>query len=361
MFAGRYHDGRTAATHAVTVTAAADGLEIAGEGGVRAFWRRQDIVVRSRGVREWRLGLSTDPDARLALPRGTEADAALQGLAVGARDALNGWVVVGSLVGAGAVLTGLLFFAIPAAAGPLARATPVAVEQRFGESMEAQIRVLMRPCRGPAADAARAAVAPLAARLAGVAGAEVPVEVDFVRAADPNAFALPGGQVMVTSGLLAALDSPDAFTGVLAHEIGHVQARDGMVALYRNAGLGILLELVTGGTGLAQQVVAVGGQLAELRYTRGQEERADEAAIAMMRASGYDPAGLADAFQSLKEAIGEGDDARTEGRGFAPPEWLLSHPDLDSRIARARAAATPATAVTLTDVEWAAVRGACSR
>ncbi len=355
---GRYHDGVTAAAHAVEVTVAADGLQIAGA-GVDVFWRRQDIEVRAPSRTEWRLGSGAAPDARLMVAKSVETNAALGTLGVGKGDALRGWVLVGGLTAIGAAIVALAFIAIPMAAEPLARMTPASVESRFGDNITAQVRLVMRPCSGPNAAAARQALAPLVERLAAAADPAFPVSVDFVRTSAPNAFALPGGQVMITRGLLEALESPDALAGVLAHEIGHVKARDGMVALYRNAGLGILLELVTGGSGVAQQMVAVGGQLAELRYTRRQEDRADVMAIAMLRQAGHDPAGLAMAFESLKAAGDEDEALESRGKRLRLPEWLLSHPDLDRRIAQARAAATPARDITLSPAAWAVVRVAC--
>lgn len=359
MLRGRYHDGETATEHLVEVSPKHDGLEITGA-SVRAFWRRQEIVVRERRGDDWRLGVEAAPDARLVLSKSAEVDAALRDLGVGKGDALKGWVLVGGLFGVAATLALLMFVAIPLAAEPLARMTPPHVERQFGDNITAQVRVIMRACPGPRGDAARAAIKPLTDRLIAAAAPEFPVSVDFVRASAPNAFALPGGQVMVTSGLLETLDSPDELAGVLAHEIGHVKARDGMVAMYRNAGLGILLEVVTGGSGVAQQVVTLGGQLAEMRYTRRQEERADETAITMLRAAGHDPAGLADAFAALKGEVGAKREKDPVASRINIPEWFASHPDLDRRIARARAAATPATATTLTPESWAIVRAACT-
>lgn len=354
---GRFHDGETATEHLVEVTPGADGLDIVGA-GVRVFWRRQDMHVIDRGGGHWRLGVSTAPDARLVLAKSAEVDAALRSLGVVSRDALRGGMLVGGLIAAGLALAALVFVAIPLAAEPLARLTPHEVETRLGDNVGKQVNVFMRPC--PAAAAADNALAPLLQQLETAASPGFEVKVTFVRTKAPNAFAMPGGRVMVTSGLLETLDDPEELAAVLAHEIGHVKARDGMVALYRNAGLGILLEIVTGGSGVAQQVVLLGGQLAEMRYTRGQEERADVSAIATMRASGYDPAALARAFEALK--VWKSEEERpgpSRLRDLDIPEWLQSHPGIDRRIARARAAATPATNVTLSPEAWEIVKRAC--
>jgi Zn-dependent protease with chaperone function len=352
---GRFHDGETATEHLVEVTPTDDGLEIAG-GAVRTFWRKQDLVLIDKSGDDWRIGVASAPDARLVLAKTQDVEAALRALDLIQRDALRFGRFVGGLVAVGVVVALLVFVAIPLAAEPLARMTPRTLERQMGDNLARQVNVFMRPC--PAAGAADAALAPLLERLVDAADPGFDVHVTFVRTEMPNAFAMPGGRIMVTSGLLETLDAPDELAAVLAHEIGHVQARDSMVALYRNAGLGILLELVTGGSGVAQQIVLLSGQLAELRYTRGQEERADVSAIATLRAAGHDPAALARAFESLKKKARA--ERSPESRRLKVPEWLGSHPDIDRRIARSKAAAGPATAVALDADAWGVVRRACT-
>ena len=360
---GRFHDGETATEHLVEVTFTDDGIEIAGA-GVRAFWRRQDVTVLDRRG-PWRLGMTTAPDARLKLDKSADADGALQRLGIvdSRRDAVRASALVGALVAVGAFFAALVFVIIPMAAEPLARMTSRQVEERLGENLSRQINVVMRPCEGAAATDANTAIAPLVARLQKAADPGFDVAVTFVRDRTPNAMAMPGGRVMVTSGLLNIVDDPEALAAVLAHEIGHVKARDGMVALYRNAGLGILLEVITGGSGIAQQIVLLGGQLAELRYTRGQEERADNASYTIMRAARMDPGALARAFEVLKTFKGASDrpEPRLRTPKIALPEWMQSHPDTERRIARAKAAASPATAEALSPDAWATVRNACAR
>ncbi|HYD73581.1 MAG TPA: M48 family metalloprotease, partial [Candidatus Binatia bacterium] len=138
---------------------------------------------------------------------------------------------------------------------------------------------------------------------------------------------------------------------------GHVHARDSMVGLYRNMGLGIFLEAVTGGSGVAQQLVLLGGQLAELRFTRAQEERADAFALRLMADAGYNPEALARAFEAIEARAEE---MRESDIDLDVPDWMLTHPNIDARIAAARAAATPARGEALTPDEWNSIRGACA-
>lgn len=275
------------------------------------------------------------------------------GLANGARQTAR-ILTVGAIVGAITLaFIAIIFVVMPLAAEPLAQRTPPHVEERFGDNLERQVALWMKPC-GDTTDAS-AALAPLAERLQSEANLPFNVELSFVRTPMPNAFTLPGGRVLVTSGLVETLENPDELAAVLAHEFGHVHARDSMVGLYRNMGLGIFLEAVTGGSGLAQQLVLLGGQLAELRFTREQEQRADAFALRLMADAGYNPEALARAFEAIDERAGE---LRDEDVDL--PDWMLSHPNIDARIATARAAAAPARGEALTASEWASIRAACA-
>lgn len=357
MFEGRYFDGRTAAERHVRVTPDESGLRIVGD-GVEAHWPRADIeVLERRG--NFRLTTKAAPDTRLVLALTPEITSALRGMRVlGAGRAMGrGLVLVGALLGTSAALAALMFIGAPLAAEPLARATPREIEARMGVNLERQVHVLFRPCENTGE--ADASIAPLLARLETAAEPGFDIRLTFVRSQTPNAMALPGGRVMVTSALLETLENPDELAAVLAHELGHVHARDGMISLYRHAGLGIFLETITGGTGIAQQIILLSGQLAELRYTRAQEERADDAALRTMARAGYNPEALARAFEriraSITEAHGDG-----EQLDIDTPEWLLSHPDLGARIAAARAAAAPARDGALSAESWDQVRAACA-
>jgi beta-barrel assembly-enhancing protease len=355
MSAARFFDGLSAAERAVRVRPGEGGLHLDGE-GFSEFWLAADVVVlEQRG--QFRLGVKSAPDARLILERNPETEAILRQLEVLSvkKAAQRGAILVGALVGASAILLAIIFIGAPLAAGPLARSTPREVEAQMGENLAGQAQLFFRPCENAAADTA---IAPLVARLEAAAAPGFAIELTFVRHPAPNAMALPGGRVMVTSALLETLEQPDELAAVLAHEFGHVHARDGMVSLYRNAGLGIVLEAVTGGSGVAQQVILLAGQLADLRYTRAQEERADEFALAAMARAGYDPEALARAFARLDAYVEE---KREKGPDIDidAPEWMFSHPDLGKRIVAARAAAAPARFAAFSPEQWNIVHAAC--
>jgi len=167
------------------------------------------------------------------------------------------------------------------------------------------------------------------------AAAQTPYQYDFHLLADPqtiNAFALPGGQVFITEGLLFRLTkdgktlSEDMLAGVLGHEVGHVVARHSAERLSQ-------MELAQGITGavtmatydpsnpnsgyIAQSVA----NMIQLKYGRGQELQSDNLGVRFMIEAGYDPNNLTAVMEILKQAAGPN---RT-------PEFQSSHPDPENR------------------------------
>ncbi|OZC04249.1 M48 family metalloprotease [Rubricoccus marinus] len=147
-----------------------------------------------------------------------------------------------------------------------------------------------------------------------------------------NAFALPGGYVYVTRGLMAHLDNEAQLAMVLGHEIGHVVAQHSSRQAFK-AQLGQLGVVgaaiggaVLGGGDLAQGILEYGSQGAQLlflKYGRDAEREADEAGVAYSEFSGYDAAQAADFFRSLGRI--------QEAGGGALPSFLSTHPDPSER------------------------------
>ncbi|MEM8772604.1 MAG: M48 family metallopeptidase [Pseudomonadota bacterium] len=367
-FEGRYFDGESAVAAPAVATFEQGGVFVDVSAG--AFvWPYRDIEKLDSGAEECRLGAKNYDDAVLVLPRAAfEAlerwSPVLHGRAVTVKR-MGGAIAL--MILAAAIVAGILFIGIPAASEPMARATPKGFETRIGSNMAAQIQTVFRTC---ATEESLQLIRPVIKDMAEKGDVGFPIEFEFVRTKAPNAFALPGGQVMATSGLLAAVgEDQEAFLAVMAHELGHVRGRDGLRAFYRNAGLGVLLEIVTGGSGLAQQAVLIGGQLAQLQHNREQEAAADDAAYEIMEASDLDPAALARAFEAITGYVSaenkdDNKSARKKRRDL--PNWLRTHPDTGERIAAAKdrgridtnSAGEP-KALPLTEAEWARVIVAC--
>jgi predicted Zn-dependent protease len=145
-----------------------------------------------------------------------------------------------------------------------------------------------------------------------------------------NAFALPGGYVYVTRGLLTHLGSEAELTGVLGHEIGHVTARHGANQMSKQllmaVGLGVAVlanPKLEGWAGLAE----LGLGVLFLKYSRDDERQADDLGLRYMARSGHDPRQMPEVFSVLAEV------EKVEGAGRLP-NWLSTHPDPGARRER---------------------------
>lgn len=168
-----------------------------------------------------------------------------------------------------------------------------------------------------------------------------------------NAFALPGGQIVIYTGLLTAARHPDQVAGVLAHEIAHVTERHGMQGLARTVSVVVAIQLLTGDAGgLLALGTEVGRFAAENAYSRDQEAQSDRLAVERLHAVGINPIALADFFKDLKQAEPT----------VTIPTWTSTHPDHDDRIQaiRKQAAALPDSdyAPALSQQQWLAIRRA---
>ena len=143
-----------------------------------------------------------------------------------------------------------------------------------------------------------------------------------------NAFALPGGFIYVTRGILQHFDSEAELAGVLGHEIGHVTARHSVSQMSRQQlqqiGLGVGMVLSENVRDLGG-LLSAGMQLMNLRYSRGDETQSDELGLRYMAELGYDPTAMIGVFDMLAQ-VGSGG----EGGGRIP-EWQLTHPYPENR------------------------------
>ena len=154
-----------------------------------------------------------------------------------------------------------------------------------------------------------------------------------------NAFAMPGGYIYVTRGILAHLNSEAQLAGVLGHEIGHVTARHTAEQITKQqiAGLGLGIASAVSGTvqkysGAAQQALG----LLFLKYSRDNETQADELGVEYATKAGYDPREIPSTYAMLRR-IGE-----QSGKGI--PSFMSTHPDPGDREARTTALAKTAAA-----------------
>ena len=148
----------------------------------------------------------------------------------------------------------------------------------------------------------------------------------------------------MTRQLLALMNDEAELAGVLGHEVGHVAARHSekrQKASQRNSIIGLLGQigaavlLGDGAAGqLGQRVLGTGTQLLTLKYSRKQEEQADDLGIRYLSSAGYDPSALSSMLASL--AAQQAIDTRSQGSNArSVPEWASTHPDPARRVSRA--------------------------
>ncbi|HEX2253938.1 MAG TPA: M48 family metalloprotease [Thermoanaerobaculia bacterium] len=148
-----------------------------------------------------------------------------------------------------------------------------------------------------------------------------------------NAFALPGGFIYVTRGLLTHLDNEAELASVLGHEIGHVTARHGVERLSKaqlaNIGLGLGMILAPELRNYGD-LANTGLSLLFLKYGRDDERQADDLGVRYMVRENYDPYEMPGVFETLERV------SQAQGQGRIPT-WLSTHPAPDARAERIRA------------------------
>lgn len=137
----------------------------------------------------------------------------------------------------------------------------------------------------------------------------------------PNAFALPGGTVIMTDEFIAKFPDENVLASVLGHEIGHVVEQHGLRQMYRSLGLYFLIGFLAGDTGpLLDEVLLEGNLLLSLSFSRAAEASADKFGVGLSDKAGYDPAGLNIFFSEMSK------------RGIETTRWLSTHPSSKDRV-----------------------------
>jgi beta-barrel assembly-enhancing protease len=356
-----YLDGRTAARQRARVYLLPTGLEIVTEGGARLSWPYGE-------VRQTQGAYAGEP---VRLERGGELPEALLVPDVGfltalhrvtplaarrfhdpARRRLRVPLIVAAGLAAVAIAASLYLWVIPFVATVVASRVPVAWEERLGRAVMEQLAPADARCTDH--DGVRQLDAIVARLTAATPDSPYTIRASVVDRKQVNAFAAPGGYVVLFRGLVERAGSPEEVAGVLAHEIQHVVQRHVTRALVRQASTGLLLAAMTGdASGVFIYGVEAARTLGTLRYSRQAEEEADLEGLQLLEAAGIEPAGMVTFFESLQ---------RTEGKLAEKLGYLSTHPSTAERIARLRTAIrTPAAAPEplLSPEGWAQLKAIC--
>jgi Zn-dependent protease with chaperone function len=359
-----YFDGRRPVPTPVHLVWTAKGLSVSDASGQRlAEWpgghvRRVDAMGPIL-----RLALQDGSDARIEVTDPALVDALRKMRpaipVLGSLDSTGRWRLAGLAVAAVVSVTLFVIWGLPAIATQVALRVPPSVEVRIGESVRPQILDMLgvdadapgSVCRQPAG---LAALQQITGPMLGAVPSEFQVKVDVINHPMPNAFALPGGQVLIMRGLLDRARSAEAVAGVVAHELGHVHHRDGMRKLAESVGLSVVFGVVLGDFTGSTLAIAVAKGLVDARYSREAERRADAYAVTLLGQLNRPASDLADALDDI--TAGEGGGA--SGGGLLT--WWSSHPEIPERTAVLRSSPKQGTPRPLLSAsEWQALRAIC--
>lgn len=252
------------------------------------------------------------------------------------------WLVEGGAVAAlAAVVVALLGLR-----GPLTRSAvsriPAEWETKLGTTVYRQYAALKNEVETPEVRRdLEALVGPLVKALP-----DRRFEFEFHILEDPqvNAFALPGGPVVLNTGLLMLAERPEEVAGVIAHELSHVMRRHGLQQMMGTAGLFMVIQAVFGDmSGLLAVLARDGAFLVNLKYSRDFEREADSDAWDTMLRAGIDPRHLARFLDRMRQRQEEAGEGGALGDVQEALSILSTHPGLDERVAdlEKRAASLP--------------------
>jgi len=201
---------------------------------------------------------------------------------------------------------------------------PVEWEQKLGESAYRDFLSHQEVMKeGPAV----AALGEMTQRMtAQIPDSPYKFEVTVVKSDVVNAFALPGGYVVVFTGLMKKAESGEEVAGVLSHELNHVLQRHGLERIVKSLGIMTVAAIVFGNQqGLVGMMKQLGVELFTLKFGREQETEADLKGLQLLQRAKIDPAGMITFFERLSE--------KDQGR----MEWLSTHPMSAARAERLKA------------------------
>ena len=172
----------------------------------------------------------------------------------------------------------------------------------------------------------------VAKRIEAVAGRDKPAfqwKVTLLRKNEANAYCLPGGKIVVYTGILPITKTDAGLATVLGHEVAHATAEHVAERLEREKLTRIAVAIIAGGIAVTPSqythvlaVLGVGGAAASLPFSRKQESEADHIGLVYMARAGYDP----------QQAVAFWKRMLAASKGKEPPEWESDHPSTARRV-----------------------------
>jgi beta-barrel assembly-enhancing protease len=327
VFTGTYYDGRTARPFSARAIPAQEGLRILleGENVSEIIWDYHKIHRNPVNNNKIVLKYGDFPSETLEL--GSEAF--LKAASRYAPDArflilpYRGYLRIGSagiLIGVAGIiglLLGLYFFLIPALMNFAADRFPRSLEYEMGQSMKGTFISSAQVDRERTRDINR---------FFGLLKADTryKINITVIKSGVKNAFALPGGEIVVFSAILDTMETYHELAALLGHELGHIEKRHTLKLLFRNLSTYILVSaLLQDVSGVMAVIVDNAARLNGLSYNRKAEKESDEYGFALMQKNHLRLTGMTSLFEKLK--AGDGHEGEV-------PEFLATHPSLGRRI-----------------------------
>lgn len=231
----------------------------------------------------------------------------------------NHWTMIRFLLIFFTIIISAYIWLVPLLAERLAKRVPVSYEERLGDGIYSALQPTFT------IDAERTAYINDFFRELQIPS-NYNIRITVVKENIANAFAIPGGNIIVYDKIIAEMDSYEQLAALLSHEFTHVNDRHTTRALFRQQAASLFISIILGDVGTIGNVIASNADgLKSLEYSRKLEKDADRNGLTILSERKIDCNGFIRLFELLKK--------ETAKAGEQPAEWISSHPDLEKRIA----------------------------
>jgi len=240
---------------------------------------------------------------------------------------------IGAIVISAALVWMIVADVLPLAAEPIARSISPRIERAIGtQALKSIDATFAKPSQLPA-ERRKEIERKFEVFIENEPGLE-DVDLEFRRMGGPNAFALPGGIVVVTDEMVKFVDDDDELLAAIAHELGHLKAQHAMRLVLQKSGIAVLITAIAGdAAGMTFLAAAMPAAVLNASYSREFELEADRYAYGHLSRHGSSPQALARLFHKF------GEDRRINDANDPLARYLSSHPGLAERIRLAEEAA----------------------
>lgn len=358
---GHYLDGQTAARQRVSIRLMRLGLHVTTERGDTLWWPYEEIRqtqgfysgehVRLERGGELAEALLVSDTAFLAELHQIAPALATQFHNPARRRTRARLALLAALASIGFIAV-LYLWGIPALAAFVASRVPVSWEEHLGHAVVEHLAPPAMRCRDT--NRTRMIDEIITVLTKPLQSSPYAIRVIVVNDSNINAFAAPGGYIVLLRGLIDKTQTPEELAGVLAHELQHIFKRHTTRALIQHVSTGLLLAAITGDMSRATAYGLESARtLGNLRYSRQSEEEADAAAMRMILEAGIDPTGMIAFFELLNKRTSETPSIL---------KYLSTHPSTDDRIRKLKSLAEQSqhrSVKMLTGSDWSDIKKVC--